>query len=139
MNRKAKGTRNENKYKKILENNGYYVTRAAGSLGMWDLIAVQTAEFIPETNEKTNGFVVFSQVKTNSLPAKKEMDTLIKFETASPDIIKELVIFKDGTKEVFIVILPMNNTEITDVESYLTQLKQAKEWLKKGVKNETNI
>ncbi len=36
---KAKGTRREHKTKKLLEACGYTVTRAAGSMGAFDLIA----------------------------------------------------------------------------------------------------
>lgn len=39
MNRAAKGRRGEHKARDLLEALGYEVTRAAGSKGMWDLIA----------------------------------------------------------------------------------------------------
>lgn len=39
MNNKAKGTRWERDCQKMLEHEGYIVTRAGGSLGMFDLIA----------------------------------------------------------------------------------------------------
>jgi hypothetical protein len=37
---KRKGTRNEHRSRAILEAAGYVVTRAAGSLGAWDLIGL---------------------------------------------------------------------------------------------------
>ena len=39
MNNKAKGTRLERKIADLLEALGYDVTRAAGSHGLWDLVA----------------------------------------------------------------------------------------------------
>jgi len=40
IKRKEKGTRRENEVKKILEAEGAGVTRAAGSLGVFDLVAI---------------------------------------------------------------------------------------------------
>ena len=46
MNTKAKGTRNEHRSKKILEASGYRVTRAAASLGAWDLIGIKASGIV---------------------------------------------------------------------------------------------
>ena len=46
MNCKRKGTRNEHRSAEILEAAGYRVTRAAASLGAWDLIGVSGNDFV---------------------------------------------------------------------------------------------
>ena len=69
-NPKAKGTRLELKARRILEDNGYYVTRAAGSLGLWDLVAVPSRQ----AGDKTR----LIQVKANRWPSKKEHGVLVK-------------------------------------------------------------
>ena len=46
MNAKAKGARLERRSRDLLEAVGYRVTRAAGSLGEWDLIAVGRTDFV---------------------------------------------------------------------------------------------
>lgn len=60
MNAKAKGTRLEHKTRRRLEALGYRVTRAAGSLGCWDLIAIGPDD------------VLLVQVKANVWPGPKE-------------------------------------------------------------------
>ncbi len=67
MNAKAKGTRNEHRSRNILEAAGYRVTRAAGSMGEWDLVAISSAD------------VVLVQVKTRDWPGTAEMETLANF------------------------------------------------------------
>lgn len=44
MNSKAKGTRAEHKARRQLEAEGYVVTRAGGSLGLFDLVAIGSAD-----------------------------------------------------------------------------------------------
>lgn len=56
MNRKAKGSRNERRTMRLLEAAGYSCTRAAASLGTFDVIAVSAAD------------VLLVQVKTNEWP-----------------------------------------------------------------------
>ncbi|MBZ5574868.1 MAG: hypothetical protein LAO09_23690 [Acidobacteriia bacterium] len=63
-NAKAKGTRNEHRSKALLEASGYAVCRAAASLGVWDLVAVGSTDFI----------VV--QVKSNRPPSRAERETI---------------------------------------------------------------
>jgi uncharacterized protein with GYD domain len=41
MNAKRKGTRREHQAKRMLEADGYAVTRAAASRGCWDLVAIR--------------------------------------------------------------------------------------------------
>lgn len=67
MNAKAKGTRNEHRSMRLLEAAGYAVTRAAASLGAWDLIGVGSAD------------VVLVQVKTRDWPGAVELKTLQAF------------------------------------------------------------
>ena len=64
MNTKAKGTRNEHRSMRLLEADGYLVTRAAASLGAWDLVAIGAVD------------VVLVQVKTRDWPGNEEMETL---------------------------------------------------------------
>jgi len=54
MNAKRKGTRNEHRSMRLLEAAGYSVTRAAASLGDWDIIAIGPVD------------VILVQVKSNA-------------------------------------------------------------------------
>ena len=45
VNAKAKGTRNEHCSIRLLEAAGYACTRAAASLGAWDIIGVGSTDF----------------------------------------------------------------------------------------------
>jgi len=67
MNGKRKGTRNEHRTMRVLEAAGYACTRAAASLGAWDIIAVGSQD------------IVLVQVKTNAWPGSVEMETLRNF------------------------------------------------------------
>lgn len=67
-NAKAKGTRNEHRSRHVLEAAGYAVTRAAASLGMWDLIGIGSTDF------------VVCQVKTRDWPGLAEMEMLEGFK-----------------------------------------------------------
>ena len=71
MNAKAKGSRNEHRTMKLLEAAGYSCTRAAASLGVWDVVGVGSTD------------VVLVQVKTRDWPSSVEMETLKNF-TAAP-------------------------------------------------------
>ena len=51
----------------ILESAGYNVTRAAASLGAWDLVGIGSTD------------VVLCQVKTRDWPGATEMETLREF------------------------------------------------------------
>ena len=46
MNTKAKGNRSEYKSIRLLEAAGYACTRAAASLGVWDIIGVGSQDII---------------------------------------------------------------------------------------------
>lgn len=67
MNAKRKGTRNEHRSRLLLEAAGYAVTRAAGSMGAWDLVGVSSTD------------VVLVQCKTRDWPGSVEMETLRTF------------------------------------------------------------
>jgi Holliday junction resolvase len=67
MNAKRKGNRDEHRRKAILEAAGYAVTRAAGSLGAWDLIGVSATD------------MVLVQVKSNRPLAPAERESLKLF------------------------------------------------------------
>lgn len=69
MNTKAKGTRNEHRSMILLEATGYRCTRAAASLGTWDIIGIGSTD------------VVLVQVKTRDWPGLAEMETLKEFPT----------------------------------------------------------
>jgi uncharacterized protein with GYD domain len=71
MNAKRKGSRNEHRSKALLEAAGYAVTRAAASLGAWDLVGVSPSGF------------VLCQVKTRDWPGSAEMETLRAFKVPS--------------------------------------------------------
>lgn len=77
MNAKAKGNRNERRTMELLEKAGYSCTRAAASLGAWDVIALGSTD------------VVLVQVKSNQWPGSVEMETLDAFRV--PPNVKKLV------------------------------------------------
>jgi len=65
MNRKKKGINAERKAKEILEQAGYLVIRSAGSLGPFDLIALNRS-----------GHVRLIQVKKNKIITEEEKENL---------------------------------------------------------------
>jgi hypothetical protein len=67
MNTKRKGTKREHKTMQRLESAGYRCTRAAASLGEWDIIAISPHD------------IRLIQVKSNRWPVRKEMARLEKF------------------------------------------------------------
>jgi Holliday junction resolvase len=67
MNAKAKGSRNERRSIRLLEAAGYACTRAAASLGVFDIIGIGSTD------------VVLVQVKTRDWPGAVEMETLRLF------------------------------------------------------------
>ena len=77
MNAKRKGSRNEHRTMDLLEAAGYACTRAAASLGIFDVIGVGSAD------------VVLVQVKSNEWPRADEMEQLRGFRC--PPNAKKLV------------------------------------------------
>jgi Holliday junction resolvase len=45
-NRRAKGTRKEHRSMRLVESAGYACTRAAASLGAWDIIAISATAVV---------------------------------------------------------------------------------------------
>jgi uncharacterized protein with GYD domain len=92
-NAKAKGTRAEHRCMKQLEDRGYRCTRAAASLGEWDVIAVGPSD------------TKLIQVKCNRRPGSEEMGRLHAFQCG--DLVsKEVWVYKDGRpREPIIEIL----------------------------------
>lgn len=67
MNTKRKGNRNEHRSMQLLEAAGYACTRAAASLGVFDIIGVGSTD------------VVLVQVKTRDWPGREETETIKAF------------------------------------------------------------
>jgi Holliday junction resolvase len=67
VNAKRKGSRNEHRSMAILEAAGYATTRAAASLGIFDIIGIGPTD------------VVLVQVKSNEWPRSEEMESLRGF------------------------------------------------------------
>lgn len=67
MNCKAKGSKNERRSRDLLEVSGYQVTRAGGSLGVFDLIGISSSD------------VLLVQVKTNQWPSQAELESIKQF------------------------------------------------------------
>jgi hypothetical protein len=67
MNRKAKGTRNEHRTMALLEAAGYRCTRAAASLGVFDIVGISATD------------IVLVQVKTRDWPGSVEMESISLF------------------------------------------------------------
>jgi len=66
-NAKAKGRRNEYRSIRLLESAGYCCTRAAASLGVFDIVGIGSTDFI------------LCQVKTRVWPSRKEMEDIYSF------------------------------------------------------------
>jgi Holliday junction resolvase len=82
MNAKRKGNRQEHRAMKILEAAGYSCTRAAASLGVFDIVAI-------------NGQGVrLIQVKSNRPPCPAERETIELFPVPR-GVSKEIWIFRD--------------------------------------------
>jgi Holliday junction resolvase len=68
MNAKRKGARNEYKSIRLLEAAGYNCTRAAASLGVFDVIGVSATD------------IVLVQSKSNDWPSSVEMEAIKNFK-----------------------------------------------------------
>jgi Holliday junction resolvase len=88
MNAKRKGSRQERKARKVLEAAGYLVTKAGGSLGLFDLVA-----------ENRRG-VRHIQVKSNRLPCPAERKNMLSVKNRLPENSTiEIWVFYDGQCE----------------------------------------
>jgi CheY-like chemotaxis protein len=84
-NPKRKGARNERRSIALLEALGYRCTRAAASLGAWDIIGVGSVD------------VVLVQVKTRDWPGIGETQRLREFP-AAPNVRKLIHRWRDGQR-----------------------------------------
>jgi hypothetical protein len=75
---------------RILEAAGYHVTRAAGSLGMFDVVAINS-----------QGMRLI-QVKTNRDASPVERETIALFDGLPQNATKEVWIFRDYAREPLI-------------------------------------
>ena len=71
MSAKAKGSRREREVRDLLREQGYEVTRAGGSLGMFDLVATPVSEDCLK-DACGNYLVRYIQVKSNRWPPVAE-------------------------------------------------------------------
>ena len=69
MNAKAKGSRRERQTIELLTAQGYACTKAAGSLGVFDVIGIGP------------GDIVLVQCKSNRWPSSSELAAIAKFAT----------------------------------------------------------
>jgi Holliday junction resolvase len=77
MNCKRKGNRNEHRSIRLLEAAGYACTRAAASLGVFDVVAVGSQD------------IILLQVKSNEWPRSVEMEQIKLF--AAPPNARKLI------------------------------------------------
>lgn len=89
MNTKGKGTRLEHKTMRRLESVGYCCTRAAASLGAWDVIAIGPHD------------VRLVQVKSNRWPGSVEMEALELFQCPA-EVSKEVWRWNDHARDPMI-------------------------------------
>ena len=100
MNAKAKGSRRERQARKALEARGYQCTRAAGSLGMWDICAVNA------TSPIVGCSTLLLQVKSNRWPGCAEMRAMCEAKRAYHQTVRcEVWRYDDGRKEPRVKVL----------------------------------
>ena len=90
-NRSAKGRRNEHKSRDWLEAQGYFVVRAAGSKGDWDLVALHPGPERP---------VMLVQVKSNKVPKKL---TAEQQKAYSPFWVLQFHVWKDYARQPLVI------------------------------------
>lgn len=93
--RKAKGSRQERRTIVALEAAGYHCTKAGGSLGVWDVIAIGPND------------IRLVQVKSNRPPGKAEMERMRAFQSPRCCCTKELWIWIDHQRLPKIIQLPL--------------------------------
>jgi Holliday junction resolvase len=77
MNSKRKGSRAEHKSIALLEAAGYRCTRAAASLGVFDIVAISATD------------ITLCQVKSNEWPRSAEMEAIANF--AAPPNCRKII------------------------------------------------
>lgn len=70
----------------MYEEDGYHVLRAAGSLGIFDLVAIHPRQ------------LVFIQCKCNAWPRRSEMQAMEAFGATLPESYRVIVYRKDDQK-----------------------------------------
>jgi Archaeal holliday junction resolvase (hjc) len=90
---KRKGSRNEHKAMKILQAADYHTTRAAGSLGMFDVIAINSLG------------IRLIQVKSNRDASPVERESIALFDGLPANATKEIWIFRDYARRPIIKIM----------------------------------
>jgi hypothetical protein len=93
VNAKRKGTRNEHKAIRALEDAGYHCTRSAGSLGLFDIIALGRQG------------IRLVQVKTNEDARPHEREQIQMFDAIPPGATKEVWIYQDYARKPVIKVL----------------------------------
>ena len=96
INTAAKGRRLEHKTIKMLEAAGYRCTRAAGSKGVWDIVAIG-----PDG-------IRLVQVKANGAPGPSERKQMEIFEAPS-NVSKEYWVWVDKARQPVIKTLSLTN------------------------------
>jgi Holliday junction resolvase-like predicted endonuclease len=94
MNTNAKGARAERRAREALAARGFLVTRAAGSLGLWDLIALHE-----------NGAVLCVQVKCNRGPRAGERKAMVAFARRFARVTCEVWLYADRQKAPEVEVL----------------------------------
>ena len=75
MNTKAKGALQERRARDVLVSQGFVVTKSSGSLGTWDLVAINQCD--PDLDIRLfMPLVRLIQVKSNRWPRSGEMEEL---------------------------------------------------------------
>jgi hypothetical protein len=77
MNAKRKGNKNEHRSMELLEASGYNCTRAAASLGVFDIVGIGPSD------------IVLVQTKSNDWPGSVEMEAIRNFPC--PPLCKKLI------------------------------------------------
>lgn len=91
MSAKAKGTRNEHRSRRLLESQGYRVTRAAGSMGEWDLIDMHASA------------LTLVQAKTDRLPSPAERQVMEEFP--APEVaVKTIHVWKPRARNPRVLV-----------------------------------
>ncbi len=86
MNTKAKGTRSEYKTMHLLEAAGYACTRAAASLGVFDIIGISATDML------------LVQVKSNRMPSACELEAM-KLFACPPNARKLVHVWRDRRQQ----------------------------------------
>jgi Holliday junction resolvase len=85
VNAKRKGSKQEHRSIKLLESMGYACTRAAASLGVFDIVAISPVD------------VILVQVKSNRWPDSAEMEQMKLFR-APPNCRKMIHRYRDRVR-----------------------------------------